>query len=34
VLVIVNVIPMLKDWSEKKAKEKAREAENAETAIK
>ena len=34
VLVIVNVVPMLKDWSEKKAKEKAREAENAETAIK
>ena len=34
VLVIVNVIPMLKDWSEKKAKEKAREAEKTETAIK
>ncbi len=34
VLVIVNVIPMLKDWSEKKAKEKAREAERAETAMK
>ena len=34
VLVIVNVVPMLKDWSEKKAKEKAREAEKAETAIK
>ena len=34
VLVIVNVVPMLKDWSEKKAKEKAREAEKAETALK
>jgi len=26
-LVIVNVIPMLKDWSEKKTKEKARKNE-------
>jgi spermidine/putrescine transport system permease protein len=34
VLVIVNVVPMLKVWSEKKAKEKAREAEKAETALK
>ena len=33
-LVIVNVVPMLKDWSEKKAKEKAKEAEKAETALK
>ena len=31
VLVIVNVIPMLKDWSEKKAKEKARENETTTT---
>lgn len=34
VLVIVNVIPMLKDWSEKKAKEKAAKQEQSGTGLK